>query len=280
MATEHGTDPGTILERTPEGDSITFIGTATVLVRVGGFTVLTDPNFLHRGQHARLDYGLRSRRRTEPAMGIRDLPPLDLIVLSHFHEDHFDRIAVRGLDHTTPVVTTPHAAGELRKRGFRSVHAVERWQTHELRRGEMCLRVTAAPAQHGPRLVSRMLPPTMGSVWELYRGASVQGPRIYVTGDTLMHDDIREIPRRFPDVDLALLHLGGTRIFGILLTMDAGQGVEMIRAVRPKLSIPIHYDDYTVFKSSLRDFQEQVNAASLHQCVQYLQRGEAFQLRY
>src|SRR3546814_1853301 len=48
--------------------------------------------------------------------------------------------------------------------------------------------------------------------------------RIYVSGDTLLHDQLHEIPRRYPDIDLALVHLGGTRILGILLTMDGEQG--------------------------------------------------------
>jgi L-ascorbate metabolism protein UlaG (beta-lactamase superfamily) len=59
--------------------------------------------------------------------------------------------------------------------------------------------------------------------------------------------------------------------------MDASQGVEMSRAVRPKLSIPIHYDDYTVFKSPpLGDFQSEVKRAGPMDQVQYLQRGETF----
>ena len=48
--------------------TMTFGGTATMLLRIGGFTLLTDPNFLHRGQKARLGYGLRARRLTEPAL--------------------------------------------------------------------------------------------------------------------------------------------------------------------------------------------------------------------
>src|SRR5829696_2579883 len=80
--------------------SIFFVGTATVLVRYGGFTLLTDPNFLHAGDHVHLGYGLRSRRLTNPAVEIEDLPPLDLVVLSHLHGDHFDRVAEEKLDKT------------------------------------------------------------------------------------------------------------------------------------------------------------------------------------
>ena len=90
--------------------TMTFGGTATMLLRIGAFTLLTDPNFLHRGQRARLGYGLRAKRLTEPALQPTQLPPLDGILLSHLHGDHWDRIATRSLPKETPVVTTPEAA--------------------------------------------------------------------------------------------------------------------------------------------------------------------------
>ena len=78
--------------------SVTFIGTATVLVRLGTFTFLTDPNFLHAGDHAHLGYGLRSQRLTDPALELSELPPLDFVLLSHHHGDHFDHVVERLLD--------------------------------------------------------------------------------------------------------------------------------------------------------------------------------------
>ena len=90
--------------------TLTFVGTATTLLRLGEFTVLTDPNFLHRGQRAYLGKGLWSRRLTEPAMQPGDLPALDAVVLSHLHGDHFDRIARQELARAQPVLTTPAAA--------------------------------------------------------------------------------------------------------------------------------------------------------------------------
>jgi len=90
--------------------TLTFGGTATTLLRIGGFTLLTDPNFLHRGQRAYLGYGLWTTRRTEPALQPTQLPPLDAIVLSHLHGDHWDRIATRSLERSSPVLTTREAA--------------------------------------------------------------------------------------------------------------------------------------------------------------------------
>ncbi len=108
--------------------SLTFVGTATTILRLGGITVLTDPNYLHRGQRVHLGYGLFSRRLLDPAMDSEDLPHLDAVVLSHLHGDHFDRIARDRLDRSVPVVTTPHAARGLGRYGFRP-EALSTWES-------------------------------------------------------------------------------------------------------------------------------------------------------
>src|ERR687889_2470615 len=116
--------------RPPRGPaSLTFIGTATTLLRLGTFTVLTDPNFLHRGQRAYLGKGLWTKRLTEPALLPTQLPALDAVLLSHLHDDHWDRIATRSLPRDTPVVTTPAAARELAEKGFGATSDLTDWQT-------------------------------------------------------------------------------------------------------------------------------------------------------
>jgi L-ascorbate metabolism protein UlaG (beta-lactamase superfamily) len=255
--------------------SVTFIGTATTLIRCAGFTILTDPNFLHRGERVHLGYGIHATRRTEPSMTLEQLPPVDFVVLSHMHEDHFDRKVARSLDRSLPIVTTPHAAVVLGHKGFLRAHALSTWGALEVRRGTSSVRVTAMPGRHGPRGIATLLPPVMGSMLDF---RPTQGPRVrlYVTGDTLVFDDLRAIPSRFPGIDLALLHLGGTRLLGVLVTMDGDQGVEAMRIVQPRRAIPIHYDDYTVFKSPLDDFRRAVDAAGLGDRVHYLARGETY----
>src|SRR3954462_8992023 len=95
--------------------SIFFIGTATVIIRYAGFTILTDPNFLHAGDHAHLGYGMTSERLTEPAMDIEQLPHIVFCILPHYHGDHFDQIVEEKLRKALPIITTEHAAGELRE---------------------------------------------------------------------------------------------------------------------------------------------------------------------
>src|SRR3712207_2495447 len=215
-----------------ESGSIFFVGTATILIRYAGFTILTDPNFLHRGDHVHLGYGLISRRRTNPAVEIEDLPPLDFVLLSHMHGDHFDRVAERKLNHATPIVSTRHAVAYLKRKGFTQARALRTWDTLPITKGEARLRLTAMPGTHAPGPLAAALPPVMGSMLEFQTAEDETRLRLYISGDTLIHDRLREIPRHFPEIDLALLHLGGTKVLGILVTMDAGQGVEAIRIVR------------------------------------------------
>jgi L-ascorbate metabolism protein UlaG (beta-lactamase superfamily) len=267
--TQTSTDPGI--------GTVFFIGTATVLLRLGGYTILTDPNFLHQGDHVHLGYDLVARRLTEPALDIDELPPLDLVVLSHYHGDHFDRIAEQRLDRAVPIVTTPHAADKLARAGFQAPHALGPWESVEIdKAGAMPLRITAMPGQHGPSAVSWLLPPVMGS---LLAFGDTQPFRIFISGDTLIHEEFRKIPERVRGIHLALLDLGGTRILGIYVTMDAEQGVEALRILDPERAIPIHYDDYSVFKSPLEDFRRAVRAAGFEDRVHYLRHGETLQFR-
>lgn len=240
---------------------VTFIGTATVLLQIGGFTILTDPNFLHAGERAYLGLGLHSTRRTEPAMQLHEVPPLDFVVLSHHHGDHFDDRVARELDKATPIITEPHSARKLRSQGFERAITLETWQTQVVTKGDAAIRVTGLPGKHAPRPLGWVLPPVMGSMLTVGDGADAF--HLYITGDTLYHDRLAEIPRRYPDIDLCLLHLGGTRVAGVLLTMDAEQGTRALRLVRPRQAIPIHHEDYGVFRSPLSAFLDAAAAAQL-----------------
>jgi L-ascorbate metabolism protein UlaG (beta-lactamase superfamily) len=259
--------------------SLQFIGTATMVLRLGPFTLLTDPNFLHRGQRAYLGYGLTSARRTEPALSIGELPDLDAVVLSHMHGDHWDRVAKRGLDKGLRIVTTPKAARALHRQGFRRAEGLTTWASTELHRDGQRLTVTSTPGRHAPGPARMLLPPVMGSVLEYARDDGRPALRIYITGDTLLIDELREIPRRHPDLDVAVLHLGGTTLpGGLVVTMDAQQGADLVEVLGVPANVPIHYDDYGVFKSPLSAFRAEVERRGLDPVVRYVERGQTIAL--
>jgi L-ascorbate metabolism protein UlaG (beta-lactamase superfamily) len=269
--------PGSNQNVEVERGSIFFIGTATVLIRYAGFTILTDPNFLHQGDHIHLGYGLHSTRLTNPALELDALPPIDLVVLSHMHEDHFDRLVAKKLDKFLPIVTTHQAAAVLEKKGFRKTYPLDTWEMLTMVKGACQLHITSMPGKHGPGIAAKLLPPVMGSMLEFETPSGKPAIRLYTSGDTLMCKDLQDIPKRYPHIDLALLHLGGTKVLGLMLTMNDKQGVKAIKLINPRTVIPIHYNDYQVFKSSLEDFQQAVRAAGLEQRVRYLHHGETYE---
>lgn len=251
--------------------SLLFVGNATTVLRLGPFTLLTDPNFLHRGQWTHIGQGIVSRRLVDPALGIADLPDLDGVVLSHLHGDHFDRVASRELGRDLPVFTTPHAAKRLSRRGFRETAPLRTWETTTLSRGTATLTITSLPGRHALGLVGHLLPPVMGTMLEYRAGG--RPFRIYLSGDTLVHPSLSEIRTRFGDIDLAVVHLGGTKVLGVLLTMDGVQGADLVELLAPRTTVPVHYEEYTVMKSPLSDFTAEA-ARRQERGVRVVRRGE------
>lgn len=259
--------------------TLQFIGNATLLIRFGELTVLTDPNFLHRGQRAYLGHGLVSKRLTEPALAIADLPILNAVVLSHLHGDHWDRVAHAHLDRDVPVITTPHASRRLQWRGFTRAVGLRTWTSQEVTAAGRSILITALPGQHATGLFTRLLPPVMGSLLQFSTAGGPVTHQMYISGDTLLVEELKEIPRRFPGIDTSVLHLGGTTLpGGLMVTMDAQQGADLLELVSPSHGVPVHHGDYSVFKSPLSAFRAEIDRRGLHDRVTYIRPGQVIDL--
>lgn len=196
-----------------------------------------------------------SKRLKQPALTIDELPPIDAVVLSHMHGDHWDRVSQKGLDHGLSIVTTPHAAKRLQHRGFANALGLSTWQHHTITKGGTTLTITSLPGRHAPVWTRRLLPPVMGTM-------------------------LKEIPARFDSIDAGLLHLGGTRLpagrrlpFGLTVTMDGRQGAELVAMLALPKSIPVHFDDYGVFASPLADFIGEMQRRGMSDRILELRRG-------
>ena len=266
--------------------SLLFVGTATTVVRACGFTVLTDPSFLHAGERAHLGYGLTSRRLTEPAIGPGDLPALDVVVLSHVHGDHWDRRARAGLDRGVPVVTTQQSAKVLRRQGFAGARGLGRWGTRRLDKDGASLTITATPARHASGILGALLPDVNGHVLDFSDGSTADGGpglRVWLSGDTLVFFGIDQIAQRWPDLDVGVVHLGGTRIpgglaFGPMVTLDGEGGAEVVDRVRPRAVVPVHVDDFTVFTSPRSAFVDALGRRGLAERLLLVERGQSVPL--
>ncbi|KAK3670112.1 hypothetical protein LTR78_010052 [Recurvomyces mirabilis] len=289
-----------------ENASIYFIGTATTILEWEGIRILTDPNFLHAGDHVHLGPGVTATRQTNPAIDLHELPRIDAVLLSHYHADHFDQEVEASLRRDLPIISTPHAKECLvDKKGddkFTDVYDIDFFQNMMLDiktpgGGEKApaIKVTGMPGKHvpdGPLSVANDLvgavPPTNGWMVELgYKvsdDSSFQsGYRIYISGDTLYVNELEEIPKRYAgkNIDLMLIHLGGTTIPSpkmplLMVTMDAEQGIKLMQLINPDVTIPIHYDDYDAFLSPLEDFKKAVSSAGWDDKVVYLDRADMY----
>ncbi len=129
--------------------SAVWIGHATVLLRIGGMTILTDPVFSDRIGLCTGFATIGPQRLVRPALSIRQLPAIDLIIVSHAHFDHLDRPSLRQLDRRTPVITSSMNDDLIRDLGFRKVRAMDLNQSIQFQ----TLTITAVPVKHwGPRV--------------------------------------------------------------------------------------------------------------------------------
>ena len=137
--------------------------------------------------------------------------------------------------------------------------------------------MTATPGRHAPGPAQALLPPVMGSVLELDDGAG-RPFRVYITGDTLYRRSLRAVVDRCGPLDAMVIHLGGTRILGMLVTMDGRQGADLVELLGPRVTVPVHFDDYTVFRSPLSDFLRRCRERNLPSHVRQVERGEIVSL--
>ena len=177
-----------------------WLGHATVLLRVGGMTVLTDPVL---SNNVGVGLGLITggpRRLVAPALGIRGLPKIDLILLSHAHFDHLDRPTLARLPKRTPVVTALHTRDLVTDLGFRSVTELHWGDGVELDNG---VTIGALEVAHwGARTFYDMHRGFNAYVIDS-NGAAGQR-RVLYGGDTAYTDAFRDIA----PVDLAVLGIG------------------------------------------------------------------------
>lgn len=230
---------------TGETVRITHVGGPTALIEVGGWRLLTDPTFDPAGRRYRFGWGTSSRKLAGPSLPPGELGPIDAVLLSHdHHEDNLDVAGRALLPAAGTVVTTE--AGARRLGG--NARGLAPWAVTTLEgEGRVPIEVTATPCRHGPPLSK----PIVGDVI----GFSLRWPgqrdgTLWITGDTVLYDGVREVPRRI-DVGTAVVHLGGVRfpVSGPLrYTLTAPAAVELCGLVDPRQIVPIHYEGWKHFR--------------------------------
>ena len=176
-----------------------WLGHSTVLLKLDGFTILTDPVLGLRCGVRMGPVTVGLKRLVAPAVSRHDLPHIDLILLSHAHFDHFDLATLRALERSgTSVVTAQNTSDLLRVKRYKAVH--------ELGWGE---RTRIGPATIRGIQVSHWGARVHTDVHRGYNGYLIETKRHRVVfgGDTALTDSFRSVRSSRP-VDLAIMPIG------------------------------------------------------------------------
>lgn len=234
---------------------VTWVNHATVLLQTGALNILTDPVWSRRVSPVRFTGPQRHRA---PGIRFDDLPPIDCLLISHNHYDHFDRPTLKRLaaGHR-PVVFCPLGlAAPLRRLGFSDVCELDWWQSRPW--GDT--QIHCVPAQHFSARTPWDRNRTLWCGWLL---DTPQG-NLYFAGDTGFCGVFADLRDRFPAIRLALLPIGAYEPEWFMgpIHMTPEQAVEAHEILRASTAIAIHFGTF-----ALADDGETAPVERLHRAL-------------
>ena len=229
-----------------------WLGHSTVLLKVDGFTILTDPVLAERCGVGVGPVTVGLRRLVAPALRISELPHIDLILLSHAHFDHFDRRTLRALrGRRTTVVTAQSTSDLLRAHRYQSVREIG-WGK-QTRVGPVSVR--ALEVRHwGARFRT--------DTYRGYNGYLIESGRYRIVfgGDTAFTDSFRSIRSSKP-VDLAIMPVGAYDPW-IRVHCNPEQAWRMAQDCRAEFLLPVHHQTFRLSREPYFEPVERALAAA------------------
>ncbi len=211
-----------------------WLGHSTVLLKVDGVTILTDPVFSNRAGIGLGPVTLGIKRIVEPALDIAELPKIDVVLLSHAHMDHFDIPSLRRLENRgTTIVTASRTADLLHADRYAGVREL-RWD-ERTRVGPLDIR--AFEVRHWGARMRR-------DTYRGYNGYTIEAGRhrILFGGDTAMTDSFRRLKTSRP-FDLAIMPVGAYNPW-IHAHCTPEQAWSMAQQAGAEFFLPVHHQTF------------------------------------
>ena len=230
--------------------ALTWIGHATVLVQLGGLNVLTDPIFSERASPWQ---AVGPQRALPPGLALSQLPPIDVVVISHNHYDHLDRGTVEALAQQvggSPLFLVPLGnRAWFESIGVSRVQELDWWQSQRVGAVDF----TLTPVQHwsGRGLTDRLQ--TLWGGWAM----AAPGFGLFFAGDTGYSKDFATIGDRLAaprgGFDVALIPIGAyePRWFMAQQHVDPTEAVQMRRDLRARQALAIHWGTFSLADEAL-----------------------------
>jgi L-ascorbate metabolism protein UlaG (beta-lactamase superfamily) len=247
---------------------VTFIGHASFFVQMGGQSVVLDPNF------ARWLFVLKRLRK--PGLRVDDLPPIDLVLVTHAHFDHLHRPSLRAIvNHTrrrtgkAPTIVVPHHVFDLVSDiGFEEIIELD-WWNHYHHGG---LTVTHVPSRHwGARILK--------DSHRGYGGYVLRSDKhsVYHAGDTAYFSGFREIGQRLsPEVALLPIGAYNPEQFRNVHT-SPGDATRAFLDLNSRWMVPMHYGSFRLshepIDEPLQLLEKEAKSAGIQDRVVVMEEG-------
>lgn len=253
---------------------MTFIGHSSFFLQMSGQNIVIDPNF------ARWLFVLKRLR--VPGVRLRDLPPIDLVLVTHAHFDHLHRPSLRALVQQTrrhgkqpPVIIVPHHVKDLvADLGFAEVVEMDWWNSyrHDVENHDP-LTITHVPSRHWGARILR-------DSYRGYGGYVLQDNRhsVYHAGDTAYFSGFREIGERLGAPEIALLPIGAYNpaSFRNVHTSPA-DAVRGFLDLKARWMVPMHYGTFRLSQEPMEEplelLRKEAKAAGINDRVAVLEEG-------
>ncbi len=263
-------------ERTQAGEAnVTFINHSTVLIQLEGWNILTDPIWSKRASPLPW-FG--PKRVTLPGVKFSDLPPIDMVLLSHNHYDHMDLPTLRDLvrEHQPTFLVPKGNRAYLKKKGIaKQVIELDWWDRIDFDLGYSLYFV---PARH---FSARGILDRNRTLWV---GFVIKGHKytIYFAGDTGFGSHFAEIHKRFGSPSLSLLPIGAFEPQWFLhpVHLSPEEAVKAHLILGSKQSLAIHFGTFQLadedIQSPIIELQRSLEAHDLPvDCFWILEPGES-----
>jgi N-acyl-phosphatidylethanolamine-hydrolysing phospholipase D len=227
-------------------DSVTWIGHATALVQCAGLNILTDPVFSDRASPLAF---AGPRRAQPPGIALDDLPPIDVVVISHNHYDHLDRASVLRLNERSrgrTVFLVPLGIKPwLEQQGIHNAVELDWWDSRSIRGVEFHL----VPVQHWSSRTTSDRNKTLWGGWAVF----APGLRWYFSGDAAYSRDFADTRGKLAAhakdgvlFDLALLAIGAyePRWFMAQQHMNPAEAVQAHKDLGARRSLGVHWGTF------------------------------------
>ncbi|WP_440619131.1 MBL fold metallo-hydrolase [Candidatus Pelagibacter sp. HIMB1493] len=184
------------LEKYKNDDYVAWIGHATYLIKLGNTTIITDPVFSKNA--GPLIFG--PKRFTKPALDLKEIPKIDLFLLTHNHYDHQDMSTIKNFPYKDAKVLVPLNLGKYFK-NYEDVNEMD-WYDHKNINSD--LKITLLPAVHWSK---RSLTDTNKTLWGNFL-IEYKNRKILFACDTGYGNIYKELGEKYGPIDLTMINIG------------------------------------------------------------------------